>query len=792
MCIDNFVICYCKKYTDKPQRLTLDKWNEMIDSPRVKNLVTAYRNGDADAKKDLPAVMWHASFNGKRRAIENAIPSGLYMLDIDHLEVDPRALVSERVMPHIDDCGILVIHVTPSGKGLRIVARMLRSNGFATIAEHQSWLAAKLGLKEYDAVTKDLARMSFVVTRDDVIYFDEKLFTTAPEFVVDNPMLVRDDGQVVATTISTTPTMMKKQYIDDKTAQNEMNVPVATSSPTPSPTAGQTHYRGVPLTDIAQTLIKQMFSDGVCEGNRNSRLFRVACLMRYITDFNAQVIAQSLPDYGLPQAEVLSLCQSSLAQSRKQWMPKEVKRALAAFGLDESEGDADDDMVDDGMVTAAEGEVSGEEEYFAQLCSPQHYADHLPEMPPLFNLFVNNISTKFKAAQALAMLPIVGAIATRIRSKYGIHDNTPSFTTIVYAPQSSGKGLMGITFNRLTREMVKADRVADEAIRAYKREREKDPTTKRPNAYIRIVPPTSLANLMEYNEYAKGLHLLSYTPEIDAYTSTKKRGTWADPSSYDRIAFDNDYFEQSFARTVEHATRVRIYHNKLLCGTPKAVDRYITNYEDGTPSRIIFVPIHVEIGEPRPTFVPFAPEEDKQIDLLVSRLMCDATRYDLGYLITALEAYKESMRLEAIRRQDAALNAFYDRPAIIGFRAGMVAAACYKADGQTLDDERVRQSIVNFALWVTHFALASLMERYAPQVDKDELEATTERPRRMGKFIKLLDALPDEFTHNDVEKKRFEMGIGSRTSVIIHRWRERHLIRKVARKKDTYKKVAGA
>lgn len=779
MCTDNFIICKCEKYTDKPQRLTLDNWNEMIDSPRVKDLVTAYRNGDGDAKKDLPAVMWHASFNGKRRAIENAIPSGLYMLDIDHLEVDPRVLVDEKVMPHIEDCGIMVIHVTPSGKGLRIVARMLKSNGFATIAEHQKWLADKLGFDDYDAVTKDLARMSFVVTRDDVIYFDEKLFTTAPEFVVDNPHLITDDRHTTSATTSTR-NMVKRQSTNDKTTQNEMNP----SSTTPLPSSCQTDYRGVLLTDIAQLLIKQLFSDGVCEGNRNSRLFRVACLMRYITDFNVQAVARALPNYGLPQAEVLSLCQSAMTQARKQWLPKELKKALAAFGLNEEEDDDCDDDSDD------EVELSAEDAYFDQLCSTQHYATHLPEMPPLFNLFVSKISDKFKAPQALAMLPIVGALATHIRAKYGIYDNSPSFTTIVYAPQASGKGLIGKTFERLTREWEKADRVADEAIRAYRRECEKDPTTKRPNAYIRVVPPTSLANLMLYNELAKGLHLLSYTPEMDTYTATKKRGTWADPSSYDRIAFDNDYYELSFAKTVEHASRVKIYHNKLLCGTPKAVDRYITNYEDGTASRMIFVPIHVKIGERRPTFEPFTPKEDKLIDKFISRLTCDATRYDLSFLVTMLDAYRESMRLEAEKRQDCALNMFYDRPSIIGFRAGLVAAACFKADGQQLNDKHVQQVIVNFALWVTHFAFAALMERYASQVDQDELEAPVQQRRKMGKIDRLFSVLPEEFTRNELEKKREEMEVSTPTSQLIHIWRKvKHLIKRAGKKKDVFRKV---
>lgn len=781
MCNQNFIICVCKKLADKPQRLTLKKWNEMIDSPRVKNLVTAYRNGNGDAKKDLPAIMWHASFNGKRRAIENAIPSGLYMLDIDHLEVDPRALVEEKVRPHIDDCGIMVIHVTPSGKGLRIVARMLKSNGFATIAEHQKWLADKLGLDDYDAVTKDLARMSFVVTRDDVIYFDEKLFTTSPEFVVDNPRLVTDSNEQTTSATSTTTHTVKKQTTKDQSAQNEMN----SNSPTPSSTC-QTDYRGVPLTEIAQRLIKQLFGDGICEGNRNSRLFRVACLMRYITDFNVEALTQALPNYGLSQAEMISICQSAMTQKRTQWLPRQLKIALEAFGLNEDEDEYDD--IDDEDIT---DEMSAEDEYFEQLCSPQHYASHLPEMPPLFDLFVNKISNRFKAAQALAMLPIVGALATRIRARYGetVYDNAPSFTTIIYAPQASGKGLIGVTFERLTREWEKPDHIADEAIRTYRLEREKDPTTKRPNACVRRVPPTSLANLMLYNELAKGLHLLSYTPELDTFTATKKRGTWADSSSYDRMAFDNDYFEQSFANTTEHASRVRIFHNKLMCGTPKAVDRYITNYEDGNASRTIFVPIHVEIGERRPTYAPFTPEEDKLIDRFINRLTCDATRYNLDFLVTEIEAYRDSMRLEAGRRQDSALNQFYDRPSIIGFRAGLVAAACFKADGQQLEDEHVRQVIVNFALWVTHFSLAALMERYAPQVDNDELEKPVQQRRKVGKFDLLFFALPKEFTREEVDKKRQELKLNTPTNHIIHIWKAKRQIKKVGKKKDVFRKV---
>ena len=95
-------ICYQEKVNSgSPMPLSKEKWDELIDSPQVKNVCAQIAALDADAadyaeqkqalKKRLPVIIPHASGfkNGKRISAE-ATPSGLAMLDVDHVE-DPKS-----------------------------------------------------------------------------------------------------------------------------------------------------------------------------------------------------------------------------------------------------------------------------------------------------------------------------------------------------------------------------------------------------------------------------------------------------------------------------------------------------------------------------------------------------------------------------------------------------------------------------------------------------------------------------------------------------------------------------
>ncbi|MCR5851827.1 MAG: hypothetical protein K6G92_14155 [Bacteroidaceae bacterium] len=131
----------------------------------------------AELKKRLPVVTWQAHFPSGRRKNADAQPSGLFMVDIDHVDA-PRTLYEERVKPHLEDLRILAVHLTPSTRGLRIVA--VCDPALTDIAANQQHVADVLGV-EIDAVCKDLARRSFLVSMEYFYYLDEAIWEASPQ-----------------------------------------------------------------------------------------------------------------------------------------------------------------------------------------------------------------------------------------------------------------------------------------------------------------------------------------------------------------------------------------------------------------------------------------------------------------------------------------------------------------------------------------------------------------------------------------------------------------------------------
>ena len=124
-------------------------------------------------KAMLPVITWQAYFPNEKRKSNEAECSGLFMIDVDHIE-NARALYEEKVKHQIEELGIVYAGMTPSTHGLRVVARLIE--GTSTLEENQKFLAEKLGL-EIDEVCKDFARCSFMVPEDYIFYMDEGIFT---------------------------------------------------------------------------------------------------------------------------------------------------------------------------------------------------------------------------------------------------------------------------------------------------------------------------------------------------------------------------------------------------------------------------------------------------------------------------------------------------------------------------------------------------------------------------------------------------------------------------------------
>ena len=228
-------------------------------------------NKRGELKKGLPVVTWQSYFPSKRLAKE-AEPSGLFMLDIDHVD-DPWKLYSER-MCNSDikrELGIVFIGKTASCHGLRIVAKC--RPGLKTIADCQRWLASNLKV-DYDGVCKDWARCSFLVHDSYTYYMDAQGIWGTPEEgeVYENELAPKvatfDEGIPIdmdydhaAEILGLTPSEEEENDGDEAEEEEKTEKePKKAAKEEPKEVVdqreglfgGTTEYKGIPLADIAK------------------------------------------------------------------------------------------------------------------------------------------------------------------------------------------------------------------------------------------------------------------------------------------------------------------------------------------------------------------------------------------------------------------------------------------------------------------------------------------------------------------------------------------------------------
>lgn len=751
---------YQNSLGSKPQPLDQIRWTALTMSYDVNRAVYDFQHGDANAKKRLPAVMWQASFNGKARKNENAIPSGLYMLDLDHLEGN-TAQIASTFMSKVDECGIMLIHTTPSGHGLRVVARMMAAQGFSTIGEYQLWLAAQLGFapEQVDTATHDLARMSFVPPENYVHYMDGRIFTMEPECTIKPQNNVSPSPVVVKSTTDTADT----------------------TAPASADGTLQTHYQGIPLTEIAKRLIENIFDTEICEGNRNSSLYKLARVFRYVCDFNPQVMAAAIPHYGLADSEVMEICRNTINTFRRTDMPPELQEVIAELREEQAEEQDED-------------EANADEAHKSLSLSLADYQKNLPQLPPLFREFVRTCPPDFKAVQLVSMLPVVGALCTHIRSTYlDGNEQSPSFITVVTAPQASGKSFARNMYNSLTARIQAQDATNRAIEEAYRQELKKAKNAKEqpedPRPCIRLLPPSvSVAKLLQRLDYAGGRHLLTFAEEIDTLTKSNRSGTWAQKSDIYRNAFDNAEYGQDYMSDASYSTITRVYYNLLVLGTPRAVSRFFNDVEDGLVSRVLFAEIPNQAGKRMPKFGKFTASAEKRVDAIVERLMQMKDCYELGYLNKAMDEWLEQRRLDFLRTQNMALEIFRRRAAVIGFRAGMVAVACYET-GCAIDEKnklRYDRRVKSFALWVANYALTALLSRFGEKMDEVQRDTA---PRKRTVYTDLFAELAVTFTSDDLRACVRRNGVKSPIRQILYCWRQNDIIAKVEGVQGVYKKI---
>lgn len=753
------MISYFKKVGATASDLTWPIFEKMLDDFEIMNLIHNIRSQSShDAqgvlKKKLPGITWQSHFEvGGKRSNEFAQPTGFFMLDIDKVE-QPLELY-KGFAGKLDPNKTVLVSVTPSGHGLRIVCENFE--GLTTIADNQKKLAETLGV-EYDAACKDFARLSFICTRKDLLFINSDLFMKgAQKIYIQNENYHAD--------LRTSNDMFANSNIPEHSSGSELHNNTPTDDSVVKAKSEPLIYKdNLTYETIVKELVSAMGGEPV-EGNRNTFLYRLARKIRYIVDFNPQKLEKVLPTFGLPQNEVSSVCQSACKSARSEKIPYDLYMILKRFETHEEEYEDIDDEEEKSEVK-------------------------LPPLPPIFRQFCRIAPDDFKVPTIFALLPVIGTLSSRLRAVYLDGDtHAPNFTTVIEAPQASGKSFARRIVKLCMEQIEYMDSISRVAEQQYlmqlKRLRNSKNQPEEPTAIIRIIPASvSIAKLLKRLANSKGLHLFSFLEELDTLTKSNKAGAWSQKTDIYRNAFDNADYGQEYMSENSYSGIFPVFYNMLSCGTPAAVSRFYHDPEDGLISRVIFCHIPSQFGAKMPVFKKLTTFEKNMIQnkcaQLNDELCCSAEqevvpekKIDVNYLNKAIDRWNEHQRLESIREVSTSRNVFYRRAAVTGFRAGMIAHYLYGCK----EDKQTKKDVIRFAIFVADYMLESLLDKFGQTLEKSIKGKAKEVQ------VDLFKQLPDQFERNDVIAAIKKFSIATPVKMVIYNWKKYNYIKEIGKYK---------
>ena len=761
------MFCYQDKVNaGVPQICTPEIWDKLIDSPEVKSICDQiaaldsttpdYNDRKQALKRRLPIIIPHAaSFANGKRISADATPSGLAMLDVDHVSNPREAYL--RLLPEgkseewFIENGIYLIAITASGHGLRVIGRRnslpfregAGLGSLESIEAAQLRIATALGITEYDAVTKDLARASYVVPRDYILWiYEAGLFSE--EERSDLKELLALPPHVNSSSVS--------PEFDSETLSLEGRAG-----------EGFLTYRGIPYADIVQQLLIAIgAADGAVQGERNTVYFSMANYMRYICDFNVDLLLQVLPDFGLSETERRQVITSAIGRPRKSQIP----------------------MILQGVIAVCERE---------SLLSARNVRSEkatdlpLPELPRLLKLVCRRLPADYRPAMIVASLPVLGTLATGIRFEYlDRQEQSLSFFSCITAPAASGKSFIRKPLDLLLTPINENDELEREKEQAYKeklrasknsKNQPEDPHACPRNNGIAI----SIAKLLQLLTYAEGKHLIGIGEEMDTLVKTERAGVWSQKSDIYRLAFDNGIYGQAYMSDASFNAHIKVYYNLLLTGTPNSLKRFFKDPEDGLITRVCFAQLPDTSFTEIPAFASYTEAEKAEIIRWARQLDAEKGTISCPQVGTVIADWLERKRQQAIDADSHAMDTLRRRAAVIGFRAGML---CY-----LLENHKYTKTVGAFAEWVAEYIFRNQMELWGTAIEqtyKSSIESQTER----GAAASLLSLLPEEFTAADLIKLRARKGQSvksSAISMVLNRWKANHRIEKFT--ETTWRKI---
>ena len=579
-------------------------------------------------------------------------------MDIDHLSADEVNAIAATAIDKKEELGLLMLERSARGGGLHVV---FRRHPEMDQEANLRWASDLLGV-EYDAGAKDITRVFFATTSEDLLYLHEDLFDngecgafTGQEAAFTDSETTFASQEATSTDLETSLAGQEASFAGPKTTTQP-----TTSSPEEGETweeqegkqaektsegAGPLNYDGVPYDRIIKKWWA-FYNQGKTpsKSNRNTLTFELAVNLRHICGFDRSVLDRVIPCYdGFAEAEKLSCIDSALGE-RKTQMPRRLKEVVEAVRQD---------MIVEGREVDSIDEAMEQDDLF--------YYNELPQMPLGVRESINAVGPHLAMPAIFAITPAIGMLATGVR--VDIHGKWSQLNLISYIAGdfASGKGSIDPIVAAWLAEVKMVDKgylQAEEEWRARKRAaKNKKEQPEDPKYPVRCLTlNTTVANLADRLANTQGKHAFSFTPEADT-VAQKWRTAMSDFSVMLRQAYDGTPYD----REAKSAEAVNVHIDKLLwnvvmCGTPDALYRVVTNYTDGFQSRLALA------RTPDNTFSPLSEslyrlteDQETKIQQVAHLLPLMSGDVRLPLLEKRGRQWLEQIRLESIKNDDKTL-----------------------------------------------------------------------------------------------------------------------------------------
>ena len=580
-----------------------EEYKQLRGSNEQKANLRLARAGNDAAKRRL--VQFNYSGHYPQGVVKGMkLPSGAFGFDMDEPEAFAKA--AKLLLKEPDKYGLLMLERSARQGGHAVFEREKGK----TVLENQVRIATMLKC-EMDTSAHDINRVYFTTTSDgeDLLFLSPRLFKDEYDEAA-----VAAEGKVLEERerygneelpegahkankhyepwkeeIKKNPqgSFKSQELKNSRISTSAASASAASTSSASTTSAAQDNYLGIPYGEIIKKWW-QMYNDGQepMRSNRNTLTFELAVNLRHICGFDRNLLAQIIPCYdGFPEQEKMACINSALNEKITQ-MPKRLKDVLSAIRQERmKQGNAGGgSAADNEALVNALDEANAKDDLF--------YYNALPKLPQGIRDSVSAVGPALALPVITAICPAIGMLATGV--KVSVHGKMNSLNLISYIAGdfASGKGSIDPVIDAWTSEVKEMDKMylqKEDEWRAKKRAaKNKKEQPEEPKLPVRCLTlNNTVANLAERLANTEGKHAFSFTPEADT-VAQKWKSAMSDFSVMLRQAYDGTSYERE-ARSAD-AVNVhidRLLWNVVMCGTPDALYRVVSNYTDGFQSRII-------------------------------------------------------------------------------------------------------------------------------------------------------------------------------------------------------------